>query len=69
MVRNSTIANNTNDGLLANGSNAVIRVSHSMITGNLVCAVIEGGANIYSYGDNSIDGNGTNALPFTTSLH
>jgi hypothetical protein len=69
MVRNSTIANNTVDGFFSNGTNALIRVTHSMITGNLFSAEVGSGGGILSYGDNSIDGNGTNNLPFTTSLH
>ena len=65
MVRNSTVANNGNDGLLASGD-AVIRVTRSTITGNTTgWAIATTGTPIstgivWSYGDNNIDGNGSN---------
>jgi hypothetical protein len=60
MVRNCTIANNTNVGLVANTANAngaTIRVTRSTITGNTTgWSILNNGA-VLSYGDNNIDGN------------
>jgi hypothetical protein len=58
MVRNSTIANNGDNGLLAFGSvNATILVTRSTITGNVFGWTNIDGAAVLSYGDNNIDGN------------
>jgi hypothetical protein len=57
MVRNSTIANNANDGL-ATGDFTTIRVTRSTITGNGTGWAASSGA-VLSYGDNNIDGNGS----------
>jgi hypothetical protein len=65
MVRNSTIANNTNNGLLmtstvggcSGGLGAIIRVSRSAITGNGTGWVNATCSAVVSYGDNNIDGN------------
>ena len=67
MVRNSTIANNTNTGLLmASGvggcvgaAGATLRVSRSSITGNATGWVNATCSGVLSYGDNNIDGNGS----------
>jgi hypothetical protein len=58
LVRNSTIANNGTDGLLTTGAGATIRVTRSAITGNFIGWAANGGA-VLSYGDNTIDGNGS----------
>jgi hypothetical protein len=78
MVRNSTIANNTTNGLLSNNTgadclgigNPTIRVSRSTITGNATGWLEMGCGQLYSATDNNIDGNGTantappNVLPY-----
>ena len=67
MVRNSTIANNTNGGLSAKGisscsgiggdGDAFIRVTRSTITGNASGWIDAPCGLVISYGDNNIDGN------------
>ena len=55
MVRNC-VASYNNAGLFV-GSNAILRVAHSVFTGNDVGVNDVGGGIIQSYGDNDIDGN------------
>jgi hypothetical protein len=57
MVRNSTIANNSGNGLEAD-VNSTIRVARSTITGNGTAWLTDFGT-VLSYGDNNIDGNGS----------
>jgi hypothetical protein len=57
MVRNSTIANNSNAGLNAQGSGAQIFVTRSTITGNATGWADASLGAVTSYGDNNIDGN------------
>jgi hypothetical protein len=57
MVRNSTVANNTIDGLISQGTGATIRVTRSTITGNATGWDNSSGGVVLSYGDNNIDGN------------
>jgi len=64
MVRNSTIANN-NDGLSAVEASAIIRVTHSTITGNGVGFRPFGGT-LESFGDNALRGNTTDGAPTST---
>jgi hypothetical protein len=59
MVRNSTIANNTFQGLVANNTGATILVTRSTITGNSTAWDTFAGGVVASYGDNNIDGNTT----------
>ena len=54
MVDRSTIANN-NTGLIVQNAGATIRVGSSSITGN---GTAVSGANVLSYGNNQINGNG-----------
>jgi hypothetical protein len=58
MLRNVVVSNN--DTGLAAGTNAVLRVAHSVVTGNITGMAVEGAAIINSYGDNDIDGNTNN---------
>ena len=59
MIRNCTLSNNNaGDGLSASFPGATIRATRSTITGNSVGWANSGG-NLLSYGDNSIDGNGS----------
>jgi hypothetical protein len=61
MARNSTFANNTVDGLQAETSGTTISVTRSTITGNGFAAWAEISSGVVlSYGDNNIDGNGSN---------
>jgi hypothetical protein len=61
MVRNSTIANNTNAGLGASNNGANIRVTRSTITGNGTAWSLfgTGTPTVLSYNDNNIDANTT----------
>jgi hypothetical protein len=59
MVRNSTIANNGGDGLVAGGTGASIRATRSTITGNDVAWAITSGGQVTSYADNNIEDNGS----------
>ncbi|MGH6847291.1 MAG: hypothetical protein ACREC0_07590 [Methylocella sp.] len=56
MVRN-VVANYNGTGLSA--SNAILRIGHSVVTGN-TSGVGSIAGNLYSYGDNDIDGNTNN---------
>jgi hypothetical protein len=62
MVRNSTIANNTFQGLVATSTGATILFTRSTITGNSTAWDTFAGGVVASYGDNNIDGN-TSAPP------
>ncbi|MGH6846709.1 MAG: right-handed parallel beta-helix repeat-containing protein [Methylocella sp.] len=64
MLRNVVVSNN-GTGLDAEGSNATLRVGHSVITGNTF-GVGAGGGILDSYADNDIDGNTTNSGVLTT---
>jgi hypothetical protein len=68
-VRNSSIVNNTSVALFAQGSGAVIRVTHSAITGNNSSVSVALSGLVVSYGDNAIDDNATNSLPPQIPLH
>ncbi|HWT11419.1 MAG TPA: hypothetical protein VN231_01550 [Allosphingosinicella sp.] len=45
-------------GIAANGTNARIRVANSTITGNATGVSITGGANVNTFGNNRLEGNG-----------
>ncbi len=55
MLRNVVASNNVN-GLVAQ-ANTILRVAHSVITGNTTGVNLTGGGIINSYSDNDIDGN------------
>jgi hypothetical protein len=57
MARN-VVASNNGTGLEALSTNAILRVAHSVVTGNGLGVANLGGA-VFSYGDNDIDGNTT----------
>ena len=59
MVRNSSIINNFDAGLHSESGGTTIRVTRSTITGNGAGWAVFSGGVISSYGDNNIDGNGT----------
>ena len=65
MMRN-TVASNNGSGLIASGSNAVVRVTRSTITGNAVGFAAQSSGQIVSYSDNNLDGNTTDGAPTST---
>lgn len=72
MARNSTFANNINTGVAANNTGASVSITRSTITNNGTAGWTNNGTGgeVFSYGDNNIDGNATNnstpgsALPY-----
>ncbi len=61
---NSIASNNFHQGLSAYGSGAILRIAHSMVTGNGVGWTVNG-AVIDTYSDNYIDGNGVSVGSLT----
>lgn len=59
MVVNSTISNNTGAGILAAGAAARARVGNTTITANTTGLSAVSGASINTYGNNRLNGNGT----------
>ena len=57
MVTDSDIAHNITTGISASGSNAIIRVGRSAITGNITGISISNSAIVNTYGTNQLDGN------------
>ena len=57
-IQDSFISNNTGFGISATG-NAIVRVANTTILSNNVGVVAGGGAQVVSYGDNRLDGNGS----------
>jgi len=57
MVTRSVAVNNRKNGILANGTGAVVLVGSSVMTRNSVGAMATGGGQVFSYGDNNIDRN------------
>src|SRR5207248_11305050 len=58
MVLNS-VASYNSTGIVADGTNATVRIGQSGITGNTISSWANpGSAKVLSYGDNYIDGNG-----------
>jgi hypothetical protein len=72
MVRNSTVANNSNVGVGAQNTGATIRVTRSSITGNKYAWTLYGTGTplVTSYIDNNIDGNtNNNTSPTSTASY
>jgi hypothetical protein len=61
MLTDTVLAGNNAAGIFAKGATAVGRVGGSTITGNNISVQITGGASLFTYGDNRVDGNTTNA--------
>jgi len=59
MLNGSVVAHNSGIGILAAGAGARFRVGNTSITGNITGLNFGGGAIVNSYGDNRLDGNGT----------
>ncbi|MGH6834644.1 MAG: right-handed parallel beta-helix repeat-containing protein [Methylocella sp.] len=66
MVRNSVVSNSAT-GLFPM-SGAIIRVGHSVVTGNAVGVNADAGGTLFNYGDNDIDGNVNNNTGVLTPL-
>jgi hypothetical protein len=62
MVRDSAIVNNTS-GIVATGATMTGRVGRTVITGNGTGLLVVGGASLFSYGNNELDGNPTVGAP------
>jgi hypothetical protein len=65
MVRNSVASYNAT-GLLA--VSAILRVAHSVVTGNTIGVAVSNGGTLFSYGDNDIDGNADNNTGVLTPI-
>jgi hypothetical protein len=65
----SSVVNNNSTGLFVNGA-GTMRLTRSVATGNAQGALVESvlGATLFSYGDNDIDGNGTDILGTLTAV-
>jgi hypothetical protein len=53
-------------GILASGAGTNIQIGDSTVTGNLLGLSATDGAAIQSYGNNKVDGNGSNGAPTST---
>jgi hypothetical protein len=60
-----SVSSNNGVGMLANVTGATLRITQSMVTGNSKGWSLSGGGVIASYGDNAIDGNGSNTGSLT----
>jgi len=70
MVRNSTIANNINEGLFASAPGATIWFTRSTIIGNGSGWAFSTGGTVTTFGDNNIIGNTTiNTAPMSTASY
>ncbi|MBX3575391.1 MAG: right-handed parallel beta-helix repeat-containing protein [Mesorhizobium sp.] len=59
MVNSTRIVNNANQGIRVIGANGIVRIGSSVISGNLTGLNPVNGGNIRSYGNNQLNGNGT----------
>ena len=66
-LESSTASSNATNGVIAVGSNAVIRMRNSTSTGNTTGIVVSGGGQVISHGGNITAGNTTNGS-FTGSF-
>jgi len=69
MVRNSTLANNVNDGLATVSSGCQMWVTRSTIVGNGTGLLTNNGGTITSFSDNNVIGNGTDGTPTGTATY
>ena len=70
IVEQSVISNSTRNGVNAIGSGSVINLGKSIISGNAEASfVMSSGGLVQSYGDNDINGNGTDAAPPAAARH
>jgi hypothetical protein len=66
MIRDSVMANNSNEGVLVQNTGATVRITRSTITENRTGFSATGGGALISYGDNNVDGNTTDGAPTST---
>lgn len=59
MIDNTQIVGNLSHGIRSVDANSIIRVNNSTITGNLVGLLSANGGSLRSYGNNALNGNGT----------
>jgi hypothetical protein len=62
MVANSNVSNNTVTGISASGASARIRVGNTSIHENSLGVATGGGGIVNTYGDNRLNGNGTDGV-------
>jgi hypothetical protein len=67
MLDNTLVTENSQAGVLANGSGALIRVSGSTISGNLQGIQTTTGGQVVSFGNNRIRGNISDGQPTSTA--
>lgn len=66
-VRNTIVSDDVDFGLAA-GPNAIVRVAHTKVSGNVNGVGTFGGGSIFSYGDNDINGNMDDGLASLTPI-
>lgn len=59
MIDNTQIVGNLSHGIRSVDANSIVRVNGSTITGNLVGLLSANGGSLRSYGNNALNGNGT----------
>ena len=60
MIEGSTVANSGTFGVGANGTNTIVRMRFSTVTGNATGLLANGGGQVISQGSNTVAGNTTN---------
>ena len=63
MVDRTAITNTLGTGITSGSAASTVRISSSVITGNTTGVATAAGGVLLSYGNNSIDGNGTDGTP------
>jgi len=63
LISDSSITNSDQMGVLSNGATALVRLSSTDVTDNLIGLAIGNSAQILSFNNNRIAGNGTNGAP------
>jgi len=65
MIRNSTVSNNSNLGVISLGGGCKVWITRSTIMGNGT-GLSSNAGQLISYGDNNVDGNSTDGAPTST---
>jgi hypothetical protein len=65
-IDSSNISHGTGNGVVASGSNAIVRFSRTIVAGNATSFAAVNGGQVQSYGDNNIDDNANNFAPPAT---
>ena len=63
LLDRSMVTGNLSHGVIASGANANAVVGRTTVVGNGAGFSVSGGGNIYSYGTNQVNGNGTDGAP------